>query len=59
MNYYIVTIELLNESHETLLGISDDGLQIGIPRDPENLDYQAFLQWEQDGNTPERYQPPA
>ena len=59
MNYYIVTIQLFDESHETLIGISDDGHQIGIPRDPENLDYQAFLEWEKQGNTPTEYIPPA
>lgn len=29
-----------------------------IPRDPLNIDYQIFLIWQADGNTPQPYEPP-
>jgi hypothetical protein len=29
-----------------------DGIRYFIPRDPENGDYQAFLEWVAEGNTP-------
>ena len=53
MRYYIVTIELLDETHKNILGITAEGHQLGIPKDPENLDYQAFLAWVAEGNTAE------
>ena len=30
-----------------------DGYQLGIPFDPDNTDYQAYLKWVAEGNTPE------
>lgn len=29
-----------------------------IPADPGNTDYQAFLKWQEEGNTPTPYTPP-
>ncbi|MBG6222811.1 hypothetical protein H4V96_001549 [Janthinobacterium sp. CG_23.4] len=29
-----------------------------VPRDPENQDYQAYLSWLAEGNTPEQEDPP-
>ena len=29
------------------------GMQISIPFNPDNTDYQAYLEWVSEGNTPE------
>jgi len=33
--------------------ITDDGTIISIPTNPDNTDYQAYLKWVAEGNTPE------
>lgn len=37
---------------------TDNGVRYFVPRDPENIDYQAYLAWEAEGNTPGTYTPP-
>jgi len=44
-----------NESNSILL-IKPNGLIVSIPPDPANTDYQEYLQWLDDGNTPEEAQ---
>lgn len=34
------------------VGVTIVGRNIGIPFDPANTDYQAFLLWKAEGNTP-------
>lgn len=44
---------------DTIQRLSDGAF---IPPDPANIDYQAFLKWCEEGNTPEPYvapEPPA
>lgn len=41
----------------TILRINDDGLIDGIPTDPANTDYQAYLEWVAAGNTPTEWTP--
>ena len=32
---------------------SNENITISIPLDPDNTDYQAYLKWLEEGNTPE------
>ena len=39
-------------------GVVRDDDQAFIPTDPDNIDYQEFLAWCDDGNQPTPYTPP-
>ena len=39
-----------NQSNNLILRIADNAF---IPFDPANTDYQAYLKWLEEGNTPE------
>jgi hypothetical protein len=41
--------------NDMIVRIADNA---GIPADPANTDYQQYLQWLSEGNTPEPYVPP-
>ena len=41
-----------NQKTNEISGVVKDNV-LGIPFDPDNTDYQAFLAWCADGNTPE------
>ena len=51
-----MTYQLMNNPFGSPSGIrktNDDGEVLHIPLAPDNTDYQAFLLWKAEGNTPE------
>lgn len=46
-----------NKPHETLIVRDEDGAF--IPADPDNIDYQEYLAWLDEGNEPAPASPPA
>lgn len=38
---------------ESVSRLNDDGSTTYIPADPNNTDYQEYLRWLEEGNTPE------
>ena len=41
------------EDKEAAIKFNDDGSMISFIFDPANTDYQAYLKWVSEGNTPE------
>ena len=41
------------QNENSVLKYNDDGSVSSIPFDPANTDYQAYLKWLNEGNTPE------
>ena len=41
------------QSENSVLKYNDDGSVSSIPFDQDNTDYQAYLTWVSEGNTPE------
>jgi hypothetical protein len=51
---YKIMPKILDRVEESVIRISD---MAGIPADPLNVDYLAYVAWLFDGNTPEEWQP--
>ena len=51
--YKLCQIAKRNTEHKAVLLMNDDGSVASIPFDPANTDYQAYLKWLEEGNTPE------
>ena len=45
MKYVIVTEEAFDREYSRIERHDEDGTIWGIPEDPENIDYQAYLAW--------------
>ena len=52
MNYKLGK-DLISGQTRSVNKIDDDGKVYGIPFAPDNTDYQAYLKWLAEGNTPE------
>jgi hypothetical protein len=50
MNYKLGKTDFLNPVCKSVTRLSDGAC---IPFDPDNTDYQAYLKWVAEGNTPE------
>jgi hypothetical protein len=58
MNYYLWKyLDHQGQEHDAILATTIDGNVIGIPTDPENMDYAAYLAWVAEGNTPGEWTP--
>jgi len=55
---YQIVKDLNNPLGQTISLIRDDGTITSIPPDKSNADYQAYLAWVAEGNTPNPYVPP-
>ena len=52
MKYQLVKIIIGNKIIENVKLFDDNGGSLSIPFAPDNTDYQAYLKWLEEGNTP-------
>jgi hypothetical protein len=51
--YKLGPTSLLTNQTECIFKINEDGSGLCIPLNPANTDYQEYLEWIAEGNTPE------
>ena len=56
MTYTQIWDAMQNKVSDQVIQRDEDGAF--IPTDPDNLDYQAYLAWLDEGNEPTPYEPP-
>lgn len=52
MTYKLFLFSYETEPHN-VIRFNNDGSQTGIPFNPDNTDYQQYLKWLAEGNTPQ------
>ena len=50
MTTYQIAID--SSRDEFIIKTNETGKMFGIPKDPDNTDYQEYLKWVAEGNTP-------
>ena len=53
INYKLGTPKAIDFNQTNHVIKTENGKQYAIPFDPANTDYQAYLKWVAEGNTPE------
>jgi hypothetical protein len=50
--YKLIEYKIFNVVNKSVIKANEDGSTTSIPFDPDNTDYQAYLKWVSEGNTP-------
>jgi hypothetical protein len=50
--YKLIEYKIFNVVNKSVIKTNEDGSTTSIPFDPANTDYQAYLKWVEEGNTP-------